>query len=139
MWNNLASAAGDKKHDFSNCILAKNIFKHHRRWVAKLHRYRCDIIHYKLIHGNDGNAKKKISIDVKKGFQKTALMYSVPDELVKLLRLHDCHKNDAGVDLQFGAIEIAKQSINTLKELTTTTLKKCTRNSIEFKENMANN
>ncbi len=131
MWNRLAKAAGDKNNDFSNCILAKAVFTHHKEWVANLNNYRAEIIHYKLNHGN---AIKKISVDVAKGISNTKLMYSVPDDLVRLLTLGNCYKNEAGVDLHFGAIEIAKRSVFSLKELTSTALKSCTLNSIQFKK-----
>ncbi|HDZ85596.1 MAG TPA: hypothetical protein ENH35_03565 [Candidatus Moranbacteria bacterium] len=133
MWSRLANAAGNQNNYFSNCILAKKIFKHHREWVIKLNDYRAQIIHYKLNHGH---AKKRISISVKEGIQKTELMYSVPDDLVKLLNLQNCHKNETGFDLQFGAIEIAERSIVSLKELAQTALDRCTLNSIQFKEKL---
>lgn len=132
MWSRLAKAASDKNNDFSNCIIAKEILQHHREWVAKLNDYRAEVIHYKLNHGN---AKKKISIDVAKGLKKAELMYSLPNNLVELMKLHDCHKNESGVDLQFGAIEIAKRSIIALNKLTKIALNSCTHNSIQFNEN----
>ena len=127
----IANAAGNKNNEFSNCLLAKEIFQHHREWVIKLNEYRAEIIHYNL---KCGNAKKKMSVDNVKGTMKVELMLSLPDDLVKLLSLEKCKQNENGVDMQFGAIEIAKRSTTGIKSITKTALTKCTTNSIIFKE-----
>lgn len=131
MWGKLAKAAGDSNNEFSNCELAQKIFKHHREWVANLNDYRAEIIHYNF---KRGGAKKKISIDNVKKTQKTELMYSLPSDLVKRLKIENCKENETGVDLQFGAIEIARRSFSSLKCLAELALTTCTRNSIKFKE-----
>jgi hypothetical protein len=129
MWSRLANAAGNKNNEFSNCLLAKEIFQHHREWVIKLNQYRAEVIHYNL---KQGNAKKKISIDNVKGTMKAELQVSLPEDLVKLLSLEECKQNENGVDMQFGAIEIVKRSTKGIKKLTQTALTKCTTNSIKF-------
>jgi len=131
MWSNLANAAGSQNNSFSYCILGKEVFKHHRNWAKKLIDFRAEIIHYKL---KTGGEKRKISI-TKVGetyHAKYQLMYSIPDDLVKLLKLENCKKNEVGIDLQFGAIEIGKKSILSFNKLTKIALTHCTKNKMRF-------
>jgi hypothetical protein len=128
MWGRMAKAARDPNNDFSQCVLAKNIKIHNSKWVQNLENVRAEIIHYNIKKGGD---KKKMSWSVGEDIQ-FHLMASLPEDIVKILDLNDCKKNDLGVDLQFGAIEIGMRSIKTLCKLTDIALKQCTTDSIKF-------
>ena len=129
MWGRMAKAARDKNNAFSHCTLGKSVSDHNRKWVQKLENFRAEIIHYNIKTGGD---KKKISWKQRENV-KFQLMYSIPDDVVKILNLEKCKKNDIGVDLQFGAIEIGRRSIESLRCLTDVAIHNCTTNSVKFK------
>jgi hypothetical protein len=128
MWGRMAKAARDPNNDFSYCTLAKNIKVHNSEWVQNLENIRAEIIHYNIKEGGD---KKKMSWSVGEKV-KFHLMANIPDDVVKTFNLNSCKRNDLGVDLQFGAIEIGTRSIESLCKLTTIALTECTTNSIKF-------
>jgi hypothetical protein len=129
MWGRMAGAARSPNNEFSYCVLGKNISKHNSEWVQKLENFRAEIIHYNIKIGGD---KKKMSwtLGENLNFQ---LMCSIPDDVVKILKLENCKKNEVGVDLQFGAIEIGSRSIQALSHLANIALQNCTTNGVVFK------
>jgi len=128
MWGGLARSSTNPNNEFSLCELARAISEHNRNWAQKLQEFRAEIIHYNV---NKGNNKKRISW-TKGEDVKYQLLYSIPENLVKLLKLDNSKKNDAGIDLQFGAIKIGKKSISVIIQLTELAIRNCTNNSVKI-------
>lgn len=134
MWSSLAKAAGSVHNPFSYCTLGKEVFEHNRKWASKLINFRAEVIHYK--HRTGGEKRRMTVSNIKNGIgqARCQLMYSIPEDLVKHLNLESCVKNELGVDLQFGSIEIGKKAFIAFEKLSKIALTKCTKNSIEFQQ-----
>jgi len=128
MWGRMAHAARNPNNWFSYCDLGKKISQHNKKWVQKLENFRAEIIH---CNTKIGSRKNCLSWSVGESIQHQ-LICTIPEDIVEMLELGNCKRNKAGVDLQFGAIEIGFRSIKALKEISEIALLNCTQNSLNF-------
>lgn len=121
-WRSLAKSCSDKNNDFYYCKIAENIRNHNRIWVQKIEDFRASVIHYEIKRGNS----KVVFYDHYKYGRKDKIICSLPDEIVKMLPLDNCPKNEIGIDLQLGTIEIGKETLESLYELAEIANNTCT-------------
>uniref|UniRef100_UPI0040575985 hypothetical protein n=1 Tax=Candidatus Electronema sp. TaxID=2698783 RepID=UPI0040575985 len=122
-WRSLAKLCSDKNNDFYYCKLAENIRNHNRTWVQKIEDFRASVIHYGI---KRGEFKVVLSDHCKYG-RKDRIICALPDEIVKILPNNNNHQiNEIGIDLQFGTIEIWKETLESLYELSEIANNTCT-------------